>query len=95
MKEYAGSAFLHEIQQDFLKDVWPAGCVRCQVEEQNNIPSKRQLDHDRWQEHYAEYDLRSDQWLTASIAFGNTCNLKCITCGSQSSSRSMVGTSNR
>ena len=87
LTEYARSAFLAEIRQDFLTDTWPAGCVRCQVEEQNNIPSKRQLDHDRWQEHYATYDLNSDQWLTASIAFGNTCNLKCITCGSHSSSR--------
>ena len=87
LKQYARSAFLREIQQDFLNNRWPAGCVRCEVEEQNNIPSKRQLDHDRWREHYATYDLSSDQWLTASIAFGNTCNLKCITCGSHSSSR--------
>ena len=87
LKEYSRSAFLAQIQQDFLTDAWPAGCVRCEVEEQNNILSKRQLDHERWQEHYARYDINSDQWLTASIAFGNTCNLKCITCGSHSSSR--------
>ena len=87
LKQYARSAFLQEIKQDFLNHVWPQGCVRCRVEEQNNIPSKRELDHARWQEHYATYDLNSNQWLTASIAFGNTCNLKCITCGSQSSSR--------
>ena len=87
LTQYSRSAFLQKIQQDFSNDAWPAGCVRCEVEEQNNIPSKRQLDHDRWREHYARYDLNSNQWLTASIAFGNTCNLKCITCGSQSSSR--------
>lgn len=87
LAQYAGSAFLQQIQQDFSNDVWPAGCVRCQVEEQNNIPSKRQLDHDRWQHYYADYDLHSGQWLTASVAFGNTCNLKCITCGSHSSSK--------
>lgn len=87
LKQYADSAFLQEIKQDFLNDKWPRGCVRCEVEEQNNILSKRQLDHERWQEHYAQYDLNSDQWLTATIAFGNTCNLKCITCGSHSSSR--------
>ena len=87
LTEYARSAFLQEIKQDFLNDQWPGGCVRCKVEEQNNILSKRQLDHERWQEHYAQYDLNSDQWLTATIAFGNTCNLKCITCGSHSSSR--------
>lgn len=87
LNEYSTSAFLNQIKQKFIQDQWPAGCVRCQIEEQNNIQSKRQLDHNRWQEHYSQYQLDSDQWLTASIAFGNTCNLKCITCGSHSSSR--------
>lgn len=87
LKEYASSAFLAQIRGEFKQHQWPAGCVRCQIEEQNNIKSKRQLDQDRWQEHYVKHDLHSDQWLTASIAFGNTCNLKCITCGSHSSSR--------
>lgn len=87
LTEYTNSAFLARIKKEFQQHQWPAGCVRCKIEEQNNIKSKRQLDQDRWREHYAKYDLSSDQWLTASIAFGNTCNLKCITCGSYSSSR--------
>jgi len=87
LADYSGSAFLKEIKQDFLADQWPAGCIRCRNEEAANIKSKRQLDHDRWSEHYARYHLNSDQWITASVAFGNTCNLKCITCGPYSSSR--------
>lgn len=87
LKEYSRSAFLTQIRQEFQQDQWPSGCVRCKTEEQNNIKSKRQLDHHRWHEHYARYNIHSDQWLTASVAFGNTCNLKCITCGSYSSSR--------
>jgi organic radical activating enzyme len=87
LSEYSNSAFLLEIKQKFEQNQWPDGCVRCRIEEQNNIKSKRQLDYDRWHEHFATYDLGSEQWLTASIAFGNTCNLKCITCGSHSSSR--------
>lgn len=87
LKEYADSAFLHQIRQEFRQDQWPSGCVRCRIEEENNVKSKRQLDHDRWQEHYARYQFGSDQWITASVAFGNTCNLKCITCGSYASSR--------
>ena len=87
LTEYSKSAFLRKIQQDFSDDQWPQGCVRCQLDEQNNIPSKRQLDHDRWQEHYDHYDFSTHQWITASIAFGNTCNLKCITCDSDNSSR--------
>jgi organic radical activating enzyme len=52
----------------------------------NNIPSKRQLDYHRWGHHYEQYQLDSDQLLTADLVFGNTCNLKCITCSSVESS---------
>jgi MoaA/NifB/PqqE/SkfB family radical SAM enzyme len=87
LKEYSRSIFIAQIRQEFQQDQWPAGCVRCKTEEQHNIKSKRQLDYDRWHKHYAQYEIHCDQWLTASIAFGNTCNLKCITCGSHSSSK--------
>jgi MoaA/NifB/PqqE/SkfB family radical SAM enzyme len=87
LSDYAESAFLAEIKQDFVQGKWPRGCKRCQIEEQNNIESKRQLDLQRWPEHYEQYQLHSNQLITASIAFGNTCNLKCITCNPGSSSR--------
>lgn len=86
LEEYSGSAFLAEIKQEFTQGNWPRGCERCRIEEENNIDSKRQLDHSRWQDHYQQYDFDTGGWITASIAFGNTCNLKCITCGSYSSS---------
>ena len=87
LDSYITSSFLAEVKQIFKQGQWPQGCERCRIEEQNNIPSKRQLDHQRWQEQYAQYQLNSNQFITASIAFGNTCNLKCITCGPYSSSR--------
>ena len=44
------------------------------------LKGKRQLDYARWQPYYDVY--KEDQKLiTASVAFGNTCNLKCIMCG--------------
>jgi molybdenum cofactor biosynthesis enzyme MoaA len=87
LPEYYGSAFLAEIKQEFTQQQWPRGCERCRIEEENNIASKRQLDYERWQQHYQQYDLDSGKCITASIAFGNTCNLKCITCGPYSSSK--------
>lgn len=87
LEDYSMSAFLAEIKQEFIQGQWPRGCERCRIEEENNIPSKRQLDYDRWQQHYQQYSLDTGSWLTASIAFGNTCNLKCITCGPYSSSK--------
>ena len=87
LDEYSGSAFLTKIKQEFSQGQWPRGCERCRIEEENNIASKRQLDYKRWHQHYQQYDIDSAKWITASIAFGNTCNLKCITCGPYSSSK--------
>jgi len=87
LDSYKNSKLLQEIKQDFLNDDWPKGCQRCQIEEENSIDSKRQLDFTRWQEYYNTYNLENDGFLTASVAFGNTCNLKCITCNADTSSR--------
>lgn len=87
LDEYVGSAFLSTIKQEFQAGQWPQGCDRCRIEEENNIQSKRQLDLERWSTQYKNYDLNNNKWITASIAFGNTCNLKCITCNSEASSR--------
>lgn len=87
LDEYLANPVLEEIKENFRKDQWPKGCERCRIEEENNIPSKRQLDQDRWQRYYDDHDLSHNTFLTASVAFGNTCNLKCITCSPHSSSR--------
>jgi radical SAM protein with 4Fe4S-binding SPASM domain len=87
LSDYANSESLLSIKQQFLNDQWPAGCERCRIEEDHGIESKRILDYTRWKQHYAQIDLNNDKFLTASIAFGNTCNLTCITCGPKSSSR--------
>ena len=84
--EYTRSDFLNEIKDNMLQGTWPEGCIRCKTEELNGIQSKRQLDSQRWQQEFENYT--PDQgYITASIGFGNTCNLKCITCNPTSSSR--------
>jgi MoaA/NifB/PqqE/SkfB family radical SAM enzyme len=86
VEEYTSGKFLTAIKHDFKNQKWPTGCERCKIEEQHNIKSKRQLDYERWKDHYDSYELESEKFLTASIAFGNTCNLKCITCQPSNSS---------
>lgn len=83
--EYLNSNFLSEVKQQFTQGQWPKGCERCQIEERNSIESKRQLDYQRWKSHYDKN--QTSKVLTASVAFGNTCNLKCITCNSSASSK--------
>jgi len=87
LSEYSNSKLVNDIKQEFHQGVWPVGCERCRIEESNGIESKRQLDYTRWKDHYDSYDLTNSKFITTSIAFGNTCNLKCITCGPQASSR--------
>jgi MoaA/NifB/PqqE/SkfB family radical SAM enzyme len=87
LSDYSDSLLVRDIKQNFQQGNWPAGCERCQIEESTGIESKRQLDYTRWKEQYDSYDLNSNKFITTSIAFGNTCNLKCITCGPHSSSR--------
>jgi len=86
VEEYLQSKMLDKVKANMLQDKWPKGCERCKVEEENNIPSKRQMDYERWKQHFDNYD-QSQGFITASVAFGNTCNLKCITCEAAVSSR--------
>lgn len=83
--DYQQHPVIDEIKKDFDSGRWPLGCERCKIEEDNGISSKRQLDAVRWTDAYQRYNGQG--WLTASIAFGNVCNLTCITCGPVSSSR--------
>lgn len=87
IEDYVASAKLAEIKKDFEQDRWPAGCERCRLEEEHGLASKRVMDQQRWGTHYDGLRPGQHQFLTASIAFGNTCNLTCITCGPYSSSR--------
>lgn len=86
--EYRMGPEINQIKQDFNRGQWPDGCARCRIEEENGIASKRMMDGERWADQYRTYDLatRTDL-LTASIAFGNTCNLACVTCNPWVSSR--------
>jgi MoaA/NifB/PqqE/SkfB family radical SAM enzyme len=84
--EYTTSDFLRNIKNKMTKGEWPIECIRCKTEEDNGIKSKRILDYERWKTHWDTY-TEDKGYIVASIAFGNTCNLKCITCKSSSSSR--------
>jgi len=85
--DYSQSSVLCKTKQSFEFGQWPVGCERCKIEEDNGIESKRMLDYTRWKSEYEKYQFRSNNFLTASVAFGNTCNLTCITCNPYSSSR--------
>lgn len=81
--DYIESPTLKEVKRDFKEGIWPKGCERCKIEESNSIRSKRVQDHERWGTLLSE----DKGFVTASIAFGNTCNLSCITCDPTASSK--------
>lgn len=86
ISDFRNSAMLEEIKKDFLAGQWPKGCERCKIEEDAGIPSRRQMDFQRWRHHYDAYDIDSGELLTVGIALGNVCNLKCIVCHPSASS---------
>jgi hypothetical protein len=86
IEEYSNSNFLKNVKQEFTNNVWPKGCERCKLDEESGIESKRQLDYTRWEKDYQEYK-DDKKFITGSIAFGNTCQLKCIMCGPGASSK--------
>ena len=85
IEDYTNSPFLKKIKNIMLDNQWPAGCFRCKQEEESGIKSKRILDYERWTTEFDNY-TEDKGYIVASIAFGNTCNLKCITCHSGDSS---------
>ena len=52
----------------------------------SNIKSKRQLDYERWKTEFDNY-TEDKGYIVASIAFGNTCNLKCRMCNPHASNQ--------
>ena len=83
--DYTNSTFLKKIKDTMLQNKWPEGCFRCKQEEASGIKSKRILDYERWPTEFDTY-TEDKGYIIAAIAFGNTCNLKCITCHSGASS---------
>lgn len=86
IQEYLDSPVLKEVKRDFLQNKWPKGCECCRIEEEHGIESKRIQDSRFIEEHLPE-DYQDKGFFTASIAYGNTCNLKCISCNPHSSSK--------
>jgi MoaA/NifB/PqqE/SkfB family radical SAM enzyme len=84
--EYLTSPEISQAKQLMLAGQWPSECVQCQTQEAHGILSKRQID----QKHIylrpeAPWEQQPLKYL--SISFGNTCNIACRICNSQSSSK--------
>jgi len=83
--DYINSNTLKSVKKDFTENRWPKGCERCKLEEENGIKSKRlQYEFDFKDKLVDSHDKG---FLTASVAFGNTCNLTCVTCDPTASSK--------
>lgn len=84
---YKDSEFLKGLQDQFLQDQRPAGCLRCWTEEDAGIRSKRQLDYIRHKNHFDQLKTNDNEFTNISLAFGNICNFSCRICGPAQSSR--------
>lgn len=66
-----------EIREELSTDKFPAGCIRCENDEKNNLRSRRQF--------YNRIKMKSPDDFMVDISMGNFCNLKCRMCGPQNS----------
>ena len=80
---YEKAEWLATLKEQFLQGEKPAGCNRCWTDEAAGVESKRQLD---WKMVYDYQVPALDKYSSLMFSFGNTCNLACRTCDSQSSS---------
>ena len=78
---YRNSAALSALKQEFIKGNRPDACVRCWKDEAAGLPSKRQMDTERWA---TQLDQSKIQFIT--LPLGNLCNLQCRVCNPHSSS---------
>ena len=80
------SDLIKEIRQSLLDGVKHKNCDLCWKEEAVGRPSKRVRDNHTYRDIIAdELDLK--QPLVLDLKLGNTCNIKCRTCGTHSSSK--------
>jgi organic radical activating enzyme len=70
------------IRGQFLNNEWPKECVTCKINEDKNIPSRREFENQKWSQ------IEKKPYPTSAIDFpwavdlrlGNLCNLKCVMC---------------
>lgn len=86
LNTYLNSDLVSEVRKNFLNAQWPKGCIRCKIDEENGIVSKRQQDNQKLELYLNQHNLDQLPILSVEIAFGNTCNYKCLTCHAESSS---------
>ena len=80
--DYQNSVELTDLKEQFLNGRRPAGCEKCWNDEDAGMPSKREMD---WKYIFNETIPNLEKTKILMLAFGNSCNLACVTCGSQCS----------
>jgi organic radical activating enzyme len=74
-QEWHDSEFHVKVREQMERDEWPEACASCRILEENGVKSQRQKTR-VYGPGLSHFDLR----------FGNSCNLKCISCWEMSSS---------
>jgi organic radical activating enzyme len=73
--QWLNSKSVTDAREKFANNQWPDQCIRCKIEEENGIISRRM-----------DKDVMGPGLTHLDVRFGNSCNLKCISCGPHSSS---------
>lgn len=83
-QEWYDGEFHSKVTEQMENDIWPEACVRCEKQEEQGIDSMRtrvKPDGTRYVRNFYGPGISH-----LDIRFGNSCNLKCISCWEMSSS---------
>lgn len=76
-----GNVYQDKINTEKFKNlnnkIWPVGCAKCKIAEDNNVSSRRQ----RYETRFRDNDFLLD------LSMGNYCNLKCRMCNEKLSTK--------
>lgn len=87
ISKYKESAWLKDLQRQFIAGEKPKGCSRCWKEEDAGIKSMRQMDIEKHRKEFESLRIGETKFVKVQLDFGNICNLACRICGPGASSR--------
>lgn len=77
----------HELKHCVENDIYIPGCESCYTAEKNGLTSRRQGSRVLYEQFHQDTDLAQSGPTGIDYSVGNLCNLKCVICGPENSSK--------
>jgi len=85
--EIWNSDFMNNLREEFINGEKPVGCRACWQQETVGKASKRIVSNEKFSHHLGRYQKSLEYPVYLDLKLGTTCNLKCRSCSTYSSSK--------